>query len=102
MDEVSASGWEDKADQRKDNRANDAEKLETWMTKNRMAEISRYTRKQIHFNTIGVNGKRRLGCREKMTDRWKQKESFFEKNKINCSNDDLNLWRRKEKREKTS
>jgi hypothetical protein len=47
------------------------------MTKNRMVEISRYTRKQIHFNTNGVNGKRRLGCREKMTDRWKQKESFF-------------------------
>jgi hypothetical protein len=39
------------------------------MTKNRMAEISRYTRKQIHFNTNGFNGKRRLRCREKMTDR---------------------------------
>ena len=75
-------------------------KLETEVIMNGMAEISRYTRKQIHFN---INGRKRKGGLDakkgEITD-GNKKESFLDKNKSNCSNDGMKLWNRKEKGEK--
>ena len=75
-------------------------KLETEVTMNGMAEISRYTRKQIHFNTNGRKRKGGLDAKKGEITDGNKKESFLDKNKSNCSNDVMKLWNRKEKGEK--
>ena len=75
-------------------------KLETEVTMNGMAEISRYTRKQIHFNTNGRKRKGGLDAKKGEITDGNKKESFLDKNKSNCSNDGMKLWNRKEKGEK--
>jgi hypothetical protein len=75
-------------------------KLETEVIMNRMAEISRYIRKQIHFNTNGRKRKGGLGAKKGEITDGNKKESFLDKNKSNCSNDGMKLWNRKEKGEK--
>jgi hypothetical protein len=75
-------------------------KLETEVTMNGMAEISRYTRKQIHFNTNGRKRKGGLDAKKGEITDGSKKESFLDKNKSNCSNDGMKLWNRKEKGEK--
>jgi hypothetical protein len=75
-------------------------KLETEVTMNGMAEISRYTRKQIHFNTNGRKRKGGLDAKKGEITDGNKKESFLDKNKSNCSNDGMKLWKRKEKGEK--
>ena len=75
-------------------------KLETEVTMNGMAEISRYTIKQIHFNTNGRKRKGGLDAKKGEITDGNKKESFLDKNKSNCSNDGMKLWNRKEKGEK--
>ena len=75
-------------------------KLETEVTMNGMAEISRYTRKQIHFNTNGRKRKGGLDAKKGEITDGNKKESFLDKNKSNCSKDGMKLWNRKEKGEK--
>jgi hypothetical protein len=75
-------------------------KLETEVTMNGMAEISRYTRKQIHLNTNGRKRKGGLDAKKGEITDGNKKESFLDKNKTNCSNDGMKLWNRKEKGEK--